>query len=107
MARPEKTEIDARAIYSLKGAATAIGMSPATVRRYLNEGRIKGSKPGERDWKIRGSDLLKWLDDRQIRPTDTPSDAAGAMAGRSRGETELVDAALSSLSREMRQKVRQ
>ena len=50
--------IDPDSILTVKQAAAALSLNVATVRRFLREGTIKGSRKLG-DWRIRGSELLK------------------------------------------------
>ena len=44
-------------LLTVEQAAEQLQMHPATVRRFIREGTLAGSRIGARQWRIRASDL--------------------------------------------------
>lgn len=51
----------AEKVYSPDEAAEALGVHKETVRQWLRSGKLGGVKAGPRLWRIRESDLQKFL----------------------------------------------
>jgi len=44
-------------VYTVQDVAKALKVGHKTVYNMLLDGRLKGSKPGGREWRIRGADV--------------------------------------------------
>jgi len=51
----------AEKVYSTKEAAEALGVKEETIRQWLRRGELGGVKAGPRLWRVRESDLQKFL----------------------------------------------
>lgn len=49
-------------LLSSREVAARLGLALGTVQRYLKEGQIKGAKFGGRKWKIRPSEVEKFIE---------------------------------------------
>ena len=54
--------IDPERYYSPEAVAERLDLNPATVRLYLREQTLRGVKVGPRKWRVKGSDLIEYLD---------------------------------------------
>jgi excisionase family DNA binding protein len=51
----------AEKIYSTEEAAAILGVKPETVRQWIRKGELGAVKAGPRLWRVRESDLQKFL----------------------------------------------
>lgn len=64
---PQKLHIEAGAVYSRQEAAEALGVSLSTLKRLINNGHLKVSKPrGMRRVFITGESLQKMLESTRL-----------------------------------------
>ena len=56
--------MDGKGLMTAQEVADYLGINEATVRRYLNRGKIKGYRLGNR-WRIRREDVEAYLSERR------------------------------------------
>ena len=54
--------IDPERFYSVEAIAERLDLNPATIRLYLRQGDLKGVKVGVRQWRVKGADLISYLE---------------------------------------------
>jgi excisionase family DNA binding protein len=57
-------EIKPNAVYTLQEVANALRVTPLTVRRWIKEGYLHGTRPG-RGFRFLGSEILRALTEPQ------------------------------------------
>lgn len=56
---PDK--INPKAMYSVQEVAFILGKKEQTVRLYINNEKLKGIKGDDKRWRIKGSELIRFL----------------------------------------------
>ena len=56
-----KQEIQPGAAYSIKEAADLLGMSRATLSKWIKRGELPAARIGHKTVRIMGSDIVAWL----------------------------------------------
>ena len=57
----DPSQIIAKAMYSVAEAAALLRVKEQTIRLYLHDGKLKGTKSGNGRWKIPGREILHFI----------------------------------------------
>ena len=55
------------ALLTVDEAAKVLRLNPYTVRKFLRDGKLKGTRIGERKWGIRRSDIEAYIDRKPVQ----------------------------------------
>jgi predicted site-specific integrase-resolvase len=57
----DPNQINPKLMYSVQESALIIEKKEQTVRSYINSGRLKAIKGDDNRWRIKGSELIRFL----------------------------------------------
>lgn len=57
----DPNKINPKAMYSVQEVALILEKKEQTIRLYINNGRLKAIKGDDKRWRIKGSELIRFL----------------------------------------------
>lgn len=78
-----------KAFYSPTQVALITGQHPATILRYIHDGRLRAVRLSERAYRIPLAGLLTWLEDAEVRPIRRRRETGASAAARRAAEAHV------------------